>query len=275
MESWTNDIQFERVGLVRKVMRRAIINPLANYLPASWLKALLKYGESELAQANWDDPGGWKSMVVSYHGCPEKLADKLLVGLGAMSMALRNRRRLAGRILTKLIEETGRDEVYVLCLGAGPGQIIIDAMQAARCATYATLVDLSSDAFDYGKQLSESCGLLERMRYIQGDVRDIGDMLDHRPDVVKMLGICEYLTDEQIVDIAKAVAKLMHPGSSIVFNSISYAHGNDRFLRRVFGLHMNHRSPQQLQDLMAQAGFKDFMAYQEPLGVYQVIVGRL
>ena len=110
--------------------------------------------------------------------------------------------------------------------------------------------------------------------FIQGDVRDVQKMLDRPPDVVKMLGICEYLTDEQIIGIAKAVAAVMPAKSAIVFNSISTRHGTDRFFRRVFGLHMAHRSPQQLSELMATAGFGEFQPLQEPLGVYHVIVGR-
>jgi hypothetical protein len=66
----------------------------------------------------------------------------------------------------------------------------------------------------------------------------------------------------------------MPAGKPIVFNSISRAHGTDRFFRRVFGLHMRHRSPEQLQALMRRAGFDRFEAFAEPLGVYHVNVGR-
>jgi len=66
----------------------------------------------------------------------------------------------------------------------------------------------------------------------------------------------------------------MPPGTAIVLNSLSKAHGNDRFFRRVFGLHMTHRTPLQLQELFAGAGFGQFVATPEPLGVYHVIVGR-
>jgi hypothetical protein len=99
-------------------------------------------------------------------------------------------------------------------------------------------------------------------------------MLDRPPDIVKMLGICEYLSDQEIVSIAAAVARAMPPGASIVFNSISKAHGTDRFFRRVFGLHMNHRTPQELQDLIGPAGFSRFVSLHEPLGVYHIIVGK-
>jgi hypothetical protein len=66
----------------------------------------------------------------------------------------------------------------------------------------------------------------------------------------------------------------MPQGSWIVLNSLSKAHNTDLFFRRVFGLHMNHRSVEHLQGLMAAAGFGDFVSIPEPLGVYHVVVGR-
>ena len=99
-------------------------------------------------------------------------------------------------------------------------------------------------------------------------------MLDYRVDIVKMIGICEYLEDDQIVSIVKAVSGMMPPDASIVFNSLSNRHGTDAFFRRVFGLHMIHRSPEQLQSLMGHAGFCDFDSYAEPLMVYEVVVGK-
>ena len=133
---------------------------------------------------------------------------------------------------------------------------------------------INTDAFEHGRRLAARAGLGECVRFVQSDVRHIKQLLDHPPDLVKMLGICEYLTNEQIVEVAGAAAEVMPTGAGIVFNSLSKAHGNDRFFRRVFGLHMTHRSPHRLQALMRQAGFSDFNSIPEPLGVYHVIVGR-
>ncbi len=278
IRSWTSDLEFERIGPIKRVLKRALLNPLVNYIPAGAMKAALRFGKSELAQCNWNDPGGWKSMVISYHGKPKQIADKFLVNGGAMSMALRNRRILAGRLLARLIEQAdGQSDVpvHALCLGAGPGRIIIDALLEAPESSHATLVDISSDAFDYGRELAESCGVADRVKYVKGDVRDVQEVLDPPPVVVKMIGICEYLTDEQIVDIVKSLSQVMAPGGAVVFNSISTAHGTDRFFRRVMGLHMIHRSDEELSALFAQAGFADFVSIPEPLNVYHVIVTRL
>ncbi|MCD4824298.1 MAG: class I SAM-dependent methyltransferase [Phycisphaerae bacterium] len=272
MESWVEDIEFERLSIPARIAKKLLINPLANYLPAAMVKGLLRICKSELALSNWRDPGGWRSMVISYDGNPEKGIDKMLVTSGSIPTALRNRRRLASRLIARLIDHAPHEPAHVLCLGAGPGTIITDAMGQAEHDSVATLVDISSDAFDYGRRQAAERGLSERVRFIQGDVRDVKGMLDKQVDLVKMVGICEYLEDEQITSIARAVAEVMPAGTSIVFNSISKRHGTDRFFRRVFGLHMIHRSPQQLQELLEPVGFGEFTVFAEPLGVYNIVV---
>ncbi len=275
IEAWTRDIAFERQGPLRRTLKALLFNPIANYMPASVMRGALRFGKSELAAANWSDPGGWRSMVISYEGAGSQIADKILVGAGSMSMALRNRRRLGSRLITRLIERIDADPVEVLCLGAGPGQIIMPALEEAEAAAHATLVALSADAFEFGRTKAAEIGLTESVRFIQGDVRDVEDMLDRPPDIIKMLGICEYLDDEHIREIASSISEVCRAGTYVVFNSISRRHGSDRFFRRVLGLHMIHRTPEQLQEILGAAGFGEFVAIPEPLGVYHVIVGRM
>lgn len=274
LHSWASEVEFERFGAVGRLMKTAVINPIANYAPAGLTRALLRLGKSELAAANWVDPGGWRSMVISYEGRAQQVADKILVGGGTIPTALRNRRRLAGRLIAGLIDQCPHEPAHLLALGAGPGRITLDAMSRAKREARATLVDLNPDAFPYGKRIAEELGLADRVRYVHDDVRNIDRLLETPPDIVKMIGICEYLTDEQIRDILSAVSEVMPDGSHIVFNSISKAHGTDRFCRRVFGLHMTHRTPEELAELMRPAGFDDFVSIPEPIGVYHVCVGR-
>ena len=268
------DVEFENIGLCTKLMKKLIINPLANNLPPRMLKKMMADGKSELALANWRDPGGWRSMVISYDGNPEKTWDRIMVKGGTIPMALRNRRKLGAAYIAELLDNSFHKPAHALCLGAGPGHIITDAMLLAKERCRATLVDISSDAFEYGRRLAEEKGLSDRVTFIQGDVRDVKDQLKERVDVVKMLGICEYLTDDQISDIAAAIAEIMPDGAALVCNSISDKHGTNKFFTRVFGLNMIHRSPEDLQKIFEPHGFTDWHIHPEPLGVYHVLVAR-
>ncbi|MFW6132551.1 MAG: SAM-dependent methyltransferase [Planctomycetota bacterium] len=272
--AWAEDVRFERFTPGDRLIKTLAVNPFANYAPAGLVRGLLRLGRSELAAANWADPGGWRSMVISYENRARQVADKALVSGGTIPTALRNRRRLAGRFLAGLIDQCPHQRPNVLCLGAGPGRIILDALARSRDDAHATLVDLNPDAFPYGRRVARQLGLSDRVRYICDDVRNVERLLDTPPDIVKMIGICEYLTDAQIGDILSAVTEVMRPGGHIVFNSISCAHGTDRFCRRVFGLHMFYRTPEELAALMRPTGLDDFASIREPLGVYHVCVGR-
>ncbi len=271
-------VEFETFSALRRGMKFLLANPFANHIPARIVRWLLRVTRSQLAAANWEDPGGWQSMVISYNADCTQIADKVLVSAGTMPTALRNRKRLAARLIADMVDASAAaapdHSAHALCLGAGPGQIIGEALTLTDAPAHATLVDISSDAFDYGRKLAAERGLTDRMTFIQADVRDLDDFLDDPPHIVKMLGICEYLLDEEIVTIASAVAELMPDHGAIIFNSISKAHGTDRFFRRVFGLHMHHRTPEELCGLMARAGIGEFRVHAEPLGVYHVVVGR-
>ncbi|MBS3733417.1 MAG: class I SAM-dependent methyltransferase [Phycisphaerae bacterium] len=274
LRAWAEDVDFERLTRGDRLVKALCINPFGNYAPPPLVRGLLRLGKSELAAANWADPGGWRSMVISYENRARQVADKALVSGGTIPTALRNRRRLAGQFLAGLIDRCPHPAPHVLCLGAGPGRIILDALSRARDDAHATLVDLNPDAFPYGKRLAAELGLSDRVRYICDDVRNVERLLDTPPDIVKMIGICEYLTDAQIRDILSTVTAVMRDGGHIVFNSISPAHGTDRFCRRVFGLHMTYRTPQELATVMSPTGLGDFASIREPLGVYHVCVGR-
>lgn len=275
MDKWIEDIEFEQVGPVVRLVKKFVTNPIANHTPPRIMKKMLRDDQSVLALSNWRDPGGWRSMVISYD--PSQCVrtwDKILVKGGTIPMALRNRRKLAARLIARLLDEAQHRPAHALCLGAGPGHIITDAMlQAQKSDVHATLVDISNDAFEYGRELAAKKQLTERVKFIQGDVREV--RIEDRVDVVKMIGICEYLTDGQITDIAKALQKIMPAGASMVFNSISDAHGTDKFFRRVFGLNMIYRTPQELARIFSQAGFGEFKVFSEPLGVYTVSVARM
>lgn len=268
------EVPLEDLGPAQRLFKRVFINPFANRMPAALLRGLLKFTNSRLAAANWADPGGWESMVISYNGRPKEVSDQVLVKAGAMPMALRNRKRLGAYLLAQMIDQSPFSPVHVLCLGAGPGLIIMDALELAHKPSRATLVDLSPAAFEYGMSTAAQRGLGERVRYIQSDIRHLKNYLEEPPHVVKMLGICEYLSDAQLLSIASAVGELMPEGCPLLANSLSMAHGNDRFFRRVFGLHMIYRSSQRVAELIAQAGFGDFAARSEPLGVYDLLTAR-
>lgn len=271
------ELNYERVGPVARALKATITNPMVNFvLPAGFIRWILRVTRSEMAAASWADPGGWKSMVLSYREeMPPQIADRFLVRLGSMPIALRNRRKLCVEIMARMIRERAGQATNVVCLGAGPGMIVIEAIkQAGHADCHAHMIDLNADSFDFGRQFAQDRGLADRVRFIHGNVKDYRSLCNATPDIVKMIGIIEYLPDAVVADILQAIVAVMPPGGQLLANSLTRRHGTDRFFRRVFDLHMIHRSADQVRGLLADAGIVTDHVLTEPLGVYDVLVCR-
>jgi len=264
----------EALSPLPRAFKTAVINPFANYMPAGLIRRcslrqertgpgqlerprrLAEHGRQLQRQMPSDrrqDPGQWR-----HHA--DGAAQPQTLGSTPVSRS----DRFGARV--------GRPEGACSVFGAGPGQIILDALAQARREAHATLVDLSADAFEYGMSLARQRGLDSRVRYIQADVRDLPSYLDRPPHVVKMMGILEYLTDEQILQIAGATPHHARFDRHRLQLAV-HGHGTDRFFRRVFGLHMTYRSPEHVHASWPRPGSDNSRSIRNPW-VFHVIVGR-
>lgn len=292
-------IQFEALTTGNRVMRDWFINPMINYILPRWLLRALLRGRSPLVDACVREPGSWECMRLSYEDQEAQGAiDKLVQKYGSFPMALRNRKRLVTRMLSELIfkhpvfgSPVGRafsvsgvlrelvfshqGPVHIVGVAAGTGHNIMEAMRLAPDSdSHAYMVDLSDGAVSFGRELAQRLGLADRITFIQGNVLEIDKLIDVQPDIVVAVGILEYFTDEQVADLLKAMYKAAPSGGTFVANSIQPAHGSDRFLRTVLGLHVNYREPDHLRRLLSDAGYTNFTVRSEPLGIYSILVGR-
>ena len=268
-------IQFEALTTMNRLMRDWLINPMINYvLPRRLLRSLLR-PRSPLVDACAREPGSWECMRLSYEAEESKGAvDRMVQKYGSFPMALRNRKRLVTTVLGELISQYDRT-VHIVGVAAGTGHNIMEGMlKAPDTPSYAYLVDLSDGATGFGQQLADQLGLADRTTFIQGNVLEIEQLVDAPPDLTVAVGILEYFTDEQVKDLTKAMYKAAPSGGSFVTNSILPAHGSDRFLRTVLGLHLNYREPQHLRGLLSDAGYRDFDVRAEPLGIYSILSGQ-
>ena len=268
-------IEFEAQPTFSRLARDYLVNPMINYvLPRSLLRALIRR-RSPLLDACIKEPGSWECMRLSYEAQETQGAiDKLVQKYGSFPMALRNRKRMVTAVLGELIGGYDRP-VHIVGIAAGTGHNIMEGMlRVPEALSYAYLVDLSDGATGYGQQLAKQLGLAERTTFIQGNVLEIEQLIDVRPDITVAVGIVEYFTDEQVVELASALYQAAPRGGSFVANSILPAHGSDRFLRTVLGLHVNYRDPERLRSLLGRAGYIDFSVRSEPLGIYSILVGE-
>jgi len=268
-------IQFEALTTMNRLTRDYLINPLINYVFPRWcLRALLRK-RSALVDACAREPGSWECMRLSYEAQESGgRVDRLVEQYGSFPMALRNRKRLVSTIIGELISGYDR-QVNIVGVAAGTGHNIMEGMlEAPNTPSHAYLVDLSGGATGFGQELAKELGLTDRTTFVQGNVLEIEQLIDARPDITAAVGILEYFTDDQVADLLKAMYRAAPSGGSFVANSILPAHGSDRFLRTVLGLHLNYREPDHLRRLLSDAGYTDITARGEPLGIYSILTGH-
>lgn len=257
--------------LQRNIKR--VIDPIVNNVPPFLMKALLGF-RCETARLNWKDPGGWKTMLMYYDKDSKYLADIIITKCSYIGMGLRNRRKIAAKAIADCLNKSNKIDPHVVCLGAGPGTIISDALHMCnKPDAVATLVDKNPDSFEYARERARHLGLENRMKWITTDATTTaGWILEKDTDILKMIGICEYLSDEKIISILSDASSFMPTGAKVVINSISNVHGNDKFFRRVLGINLIYRTPKQIIELVESCGFSWYMLQQEPTGIFDVIV---
>jgi SAM-dependent methyltransferase len=242
-------IRYETLPLLQKIFNHTVLNPLVNYvIPAKILTDFISKSKSPLVRESILRPGGWRAMRISYeNGEPRDWIDK---------------RILKDAVLTLIVG-----------IGTGPGFNVLEAMVDARTdKVFAYCIDEDADAFEFGKKLAGEMGLSGRVNYITGNAVNLEHLLEVVPHIVKMVGILEYLTDDQVKELFRVSHRMLPSGGSILVNSMRDTHGVDRYLRRVFNWHLNYRSPQKILSLFEECGFGDFNHRSDPLGVYSIVV---
>jgi SAM-dependent methyltransferase len=273
-------IQYEVFGRRQKI-RHVISNPIKNYVfPAKWLRKIMVWSGSPLVQESLRRPGGWKAMEIIYKNDPPiNFIDAISVRDACFPMAIRNRKKLVTKIIADLVKSyTQSGCVVIVGVGAGPGTNIQEGILASgvdKSKTAAYLIDMDSDAFEYGKEAAKKRGLEEVVHYIQGDAREIKKHLPNTaPHVVKMIGILEYLNDDQVLELFRAMHAAMAPGGSIITHSLVDAHGARPFLERALNWHIYTRTPEHATQLLERAGFKETTGKPEPMGIYTILVAK-
>lgn len=268
-------VRYETLSLFRRAFNRALVNPLINYLiPARLLSGILKTSGSPLLRESMLRPGGWRAMKITYdNGEPVDFIDKCMLKDAVLTLSARNRRRMAVRSIGDLIRKYRvHGDVHIVGIGTGPGFNVLEAMVDAQTdRVFAYCIDEDADAFDFGRRMAAEMGLKGRVRYIAGDAINLERLLDVVPHIVKMVGILEYLTDDQVRDLLRVSHRRLTPGGSVLVNSMVSSHGVDRYLRRIFNWHLKYRSPEKIMRLFEECDFGDFTLRSDPLGVYSII----
>ena len=260
---------------------KLLIDPYRNWLlPARLLQWIVKLSRSPLVAETLRRPGSWQAMQIVYaNQRPVDLIDRMAVRYNTISMASRNRRKLVTAKLAEVLAEmSGESRLSVVGVGAGPGLHVQDAicragLQPTRVDAY--LIDLDSDSFDYGRKYARERGLDGSVHFVQGDARQIRRVLPAvSPNVVKIVGLLEYLTDEQATELLAALFDVMAKGGRLLTHGMVDRFNTARFVARTFGLKHIHRTGDHVAQLLQSVGFREIETFEAPMKVYPVLLAK-
>jgi len=267
-------IEYEVLPYFQRVKKAVVFNPLMNYLIPRWLMLYLLRG-SMLFKESLERPGGWRAMEIIYENRPPRnFFDRMAIKYSPFSIAIRNRKKLVNRVLCGLIDRYAhRGKVTIVDVGSGPGTHVIDTMaDHDHDEVHAHCIDYDSDAFEYGKEHTREHKLEGRVTYIEGDAREIHEHLKVSPHIVKMIGLLEYLSDDECVEMLRVMYRELIHGGSLITSGLIDRHKQARFLGRIFNWHLNYRDEDYIMRLLEKASFCNFKVTTEPMGIFPVIV---
>lgn len=272
---------YESLPATTRFVQRRLMNPLRNHLlPARLVRGLLSFSRSPLVIESLIRPGGWRSMEITYRNDePVDFIDRMALRQTPMSLASRNRRNYVTATIARLIREFAADgPVSILGVGAGPGLQVQNAIVASEIdpqRVTAHLIDLDDDAFAYGRQNAQRLGIAGSLHFLRGDACRIEDVLPHvAPQIVKIVGLAEYLNDRQLLDLLRTMSRIMPPGAALVTHGLIDAWGNAPFLKRVFNLRHQARTGEAMAVMLRSAGFEVAGQFVEPIGIFPILTAR-
>jgi SAM-dependent methyltransferase len=273
-------IEFQVFSLRQKI-RHFISSPFKNWIfPAGLLRKIMVSSGSPLAIESLHRPGGWKAMEIIYQNAPPiNFIDAISIRDACFPIGIRNRKKLVTKIISDLIKSHCPSGcVVIVGVGAGPGTNIQEAILQSGVDKYqvaAYLIDTDSEAFDYGREAAKKRGLSEVVHFIQGDAREVRKHVPNiSPHIVKMIGILEYLNDDQVLDLLKAMHPVLSPGGCVITHSLEDVYNARPFLARAMNWHIYTRTPEHVSELLRRAGFPEITAKAEPMGIYTILVGK-
>jgi len=275
-------VDYEVLSVTRNILK-CLMNPLRNYILPVWLMKLIMRGsESPLMKESLRRPGGWRAMEIIYENAePVDFIDSITVRYNPFPMGLRNRKRYVTRKIASLIREFADDDpVVIVGLGSGPGTnvregILLSGVPKEKIVVY--LIDIDDDAFEYGRKKAEECGIGECMHFIKGDAREVRNILpDVTPHIVKMIGIVEYLNDDELTEILKSVYEFMPPGSVLITHNLVDYHNSTPLLKRLVNWSVYERTKDRLVEILEGCGFKreKMELFEEPMKIYTIVTAR-
>lgn len=199
------------------------------------------------------------------------------------SKAVRNRLKFVKRELKNHLEnisEFDRD-IEIISIASGSSRAIIETIKDGHylkdTKLALTFLDKSEHAIQYSKDLSVHINHLPiKLEWIQGSAGTfLREAATSKYDVVEIVGLLDYFTDEKVLEIFTEIYRVLQPGGILITSNISH-NSEEKFITNVIDWPMVYRSSEEMFNLVIKSGFQynNTRSYYEPLKVHTMVIAR-
>jgi len=193
--------------------------------------------------------------------------------------AVRNRLKVVRALLKNEIKRQKKvndDCVRILYLACGSAESLLAVLSELENASIEVmLVDQNQGALEKAEQIAKRYNIRNKVQLREANVfrRTKQFTQEFQPHMVQMIGLLDYLSDEQAVRIIEWVeSEMLEYGAFMTCNI--FPNPERPFVRVVTDWEMNYREPDDLVRIPAQAGFDHTEVFVEPQGIHGVSLSR-
>jgi len=195
--------------------------------------------------------------------------------------SIRNRLKLVKREVSAAIKESSqrKETVEILSLGGGSARAVIEAISMLdhKLSIRFKLIDTDRDALKYSKELIQRYNLdPKQIEWRRGYAQKLEKHCrDFHPDIVEMVGLLDYFSHKQAVDLVAKIYRVLAPGGWLITCNIR-PNFESPFVTKGINWPMIYRTPQELANIIIEGGFPSEGAriVYEPFKIHGIAIAQ-
>ncbi len=191
----------------------------------------------------------------------------------------RNRLKMVKKLLRQEIDRLHLDkkEINVVSLGSGSARAVLETIREYKKNVTINFlgIDKNKYAIAYCKKLAKELGI-DHITLIQDKVTNITSIFKDNnfvPDIIEMVGLLDYFSQDRAVNLLAMIRKNMHDKSALITCNIR-KNLEKKFVTSVVSWPMVYRNEIDMSELIVCSGFepKKGKIIVDPLGVHMLVL---
>lgn len=165
----------------------------------------------------------------------------------------------------------------LLSLGCGSTRAVINALSQFnnQPEIRSKFIDINRDALEYGQKLAKESNVSGQLEWYRNWIENLENYCDEnfQPDIIEMMGLLDYFNRKRAIDIVRRIHKTLSLDGWLIVSNIC-PNLERPFITKGVGWSMIYRRPQELAEIMNEAGFSDYRLIYEPLKIHGLAIAQ-